>query len=337
MPPVSDEFENQYAALTQSAGWVDFSDRTQIELIGADCAKFLHNLCTNAVRDLPVGQGCEAFLLNVKGHIVGHVFVFICPNSIVLETMPGQAEKLIGHLDRYLMREDVQLADRTQEWSEIYLAGQQASALLTKLGIQPPEKRLEHTAGQIAGAEVWLRRVDLTESIGYLVACHRGHLEQMQAALTKAGAVHCNHDVFETARIEAGTPLFDQDITDENLPQEINRDGQAISFTKGCYLGQETVARIDALGHVNRMLRGVKFEPSNKIPPVEAALRSGGNDSKTVGHVTSACWSPRFNAPLTLAFMHRESASVGTALQSDFGPAEVVALPFGTESEQRKK
>src|ERR1700761_8211360 len=126
MEKKSADYEAEYTALTDGAGIVDFSNRTQIELTGADRAKFLHNLCTNTVRDLPVGKGCEAFLLNVKGHIVSHVFVFICPNSIVLETVPDQAERLIAHLDRYLIREDVQLADRSQEWSEIYLAGPQA-------------------------------------------------------------------------------------------------------------------------------------------------------------------------------------------------------------------
>ncbi len=336
MFPMSTDFEKQYSALTQAAGLVDFSSRTQIELTGTDRAKFLHNLCTNAVRDLPVGKGCEAFILNVKGHVVGHVFVFICPNSIVLETVPDQAEKLIAHFDRYLIREDVQLSDRSQEWAEFYLAGQQAGALLARLGIEPVQNRLEHSAGQIAGAQVWLRKVDLTESSGFLIACQRGHLEQLRAALEQAGAVQCNNEVFETARIEAGTPQYGRDITDENLPQEIDRDRWAISFTKGCYLGQETVARIDALGHVNRVFRGVKFEPSDKIPPVGTALQSDGSGSKAVGRITSACWSPRFNAPLALALVHRESASAGTTLQSDFGSAAVVDLPFDTESAPKK-
>ena len=94
MSSTSAEFDTQYKALTEGVGLVDFSDRTQIELTGADRAQFLHNLCTNAVRDLPPGRGCEAFLLNVKGHVIAHVSVFVSPHSIVLETVPDQAEKL---------------------------------------------------------------------------------------------------------------------------------------------------------------------------------------------------------------------------------------------------
>ncbi len=156
------------------------------------------------------------------------------------------SRKADSHLDRYLIREDVQLADRSQEWSEIYLAGPRAPVLLAKLGIEPPQNRLEHLAGNVAGISVWLRRVDLTEPIGFLLACQQDHLEKLQTALLQAVAIQCSGEVFEAARIEAGTPLYGQDITDENLPQEIDRDRSAISFTKGCYLGQETVARIDA-------------------------------------------------------------------------------------------
>jgi tRNA-modifying protein YgfZ len=327
-------FETQYSALTQGAGIVDFSNRTQIEFTGADRANFLHNLCTNAVRDLPAGKGCDAFILNVKGHIVGHVYLFVCPNSIVLETVSDQAEKLLAHFDRYLIREDVQLVDRSQEWAELYLAGPEAEVLLSNLGAELPLERLAHSACRIAGCQAWLRKTDLTSS-GFLITSPRAFLPQLQSGLVDAGAVLCGNDAFVAARIEAGTPLYAQDITEENLPQEIDRDRLAISFTKGCYLGQETVARIDALGHVNRLLRNVKFVPQAVIPPIAAALQSGASNNeaigqKTVGRITSACWSPRLSAPLALALVHRESAAIGTKLQSQFGEAEVVSAPSGT-------
>src|SRR5215813_8060452 len=119
----SSPFDEQHATLTDGTGLVDFSHRTQLEFTGADRAKFLHNLCTNVVRDRPVGSGCEAFVLNVKGHVVGHVFLFVCPDSIVLETVPDQAATLMAHFERYLIREDVQIANRTNQWFELLLAG----------------------------------------------------------------------------------------------------------------------------------------------------------------------------------------------------------------------
>ena len=124
---ISTQFAEQYFALSEGAGFVDFSDRTQLEFTGADRAKFLHNLCTNAMQNLPIGTGCEAFVLNVKGHIVGHVSIFAGPHSLVVETVPGQNEKLMAHFDRYLIREDVQIFDRSQEWAEVLLSGASGS------------------------------------------------------------------------------------------------------------------------------------------------------------------------------------------------------------------
>jgi folate-binding protein YgfZ len=114
-------------------------------------------------------------------------------------------------------------------------------------------------------------------------------------------------------------------MTAENLPQEIDRNPQAISFTKGCYLGQETVARIDALGHVNRMLRGVRFS-CDSVPVAGTPLFSDSPD-RPVGQVTSSCWSPRLEAPLAMAFLRRGNHEPGTRLNSELGAAEVVQLP----------
>ena len=321
MPQLPAEFQTQYNALTRRAGVVDLSDRTQIEFTGADRAKFLHNLCTNAVRDLPAGRGCEAFVLDVKGHIVGHVFLFVGPESVVLETVPGQAEKLLGHFDRYLIREDVQLHDRSTDWAELLLSGANAAAILTNRGLKVPENRLDQNPAEIAGVQVWLRRVDLAGPVGFLIACRRDDFPGVQNRLS-TDAVPCGQEAFETARIEAGTPLYGRDITAENLPQEIDRDRLAISFTKGCYLGQETVARIDALGHVNRLLRLIKFA-GETVPPAGTELQAA-DSGKPIGHVTSSCWSPKLNAPLAIALIRRGHHEIGNQSKSHFGIAEVV-------------
>ncbi len=323
MPTPSAEFETQYQALTGGVGLVDFSDRTQIELTGADRASFLHNLCTNAVRELEPGQGCEAFLLNVKGHVIGHVLVFVGPNSIVLETVPDQAEQLLAHFERYLIREDVQLHNRSREWGELLVAGAHVDVLLADHGWPTLDERLAHTAANLAAHPVWLRRVDFVGPRGYLVACTREALDDVVHLLLNAGAFRCGSDACEAARIEQGTPWFGRDITEDNLPQEVDRNQMAISFTKGCYLGQETVARIDALGHVNRLLRGVKFSGDSIVEPGTELCASG----KVVGHVTSACWSPRLVAPLALAFVRREFDRPDMQLASIAGSAEIIPLP----------
>lgn len=319
-----DEFAVQYAALTEGVGLVDLVDRTQIEITGSDRAKFLHNLCTNAVRELPAGSGCEAFLLNAKGHIVGYVNLFAGEQSLVLETAAGQSARLMAHLDRYIIREDVQLHDRTTQWAEVLVAGDQVETLLTDQCLPVPKERLEHAAATIAGHEAWVRRVDWVGPQGFAVAMLREALEDVANHLIQAGAIRCEAAVFETRRIEQGTPIFGREISEENLPQEVDRDRQAIHFTKGCYLGQETVARIDALGHVNRLLRGIGFAGS-QIPPVGTELIAAG---KPVGVVTSSCWSPRLKTPLALAYVRRGHHEPGSKLEGAGGVAEVIALPL---------
>jgi folate-binding protein YgfZ len=313
-----------YNALTHSAGVADVSDRTQVELTGQDRAKFLHNLCTNEVRKLAPGAGCEAFLLNAQGHILGHVYVFAGERSHVLDSVPGQGEKIVAHLDRYLIREDVQLADRSGVWGELLLAGPESPALLGRCGVSaPPQARLAHVDVELAGVRVSIRRVELVLPVAYLISCELSAVAAVSQALQSQEARACGPEAVEAARIEAGQPFYGRDIHDRSLPQEVARDAQAISFVKGCYIGQETVARIDALGHVNRTLAGVKFA-GERVPESGAELV---RDGQSVGQVISAVFSPRLSAPLALAYLRRGSNTPGTRLESPVGPGEVVSLP----------
>jgi folate-binding protein YgfZ len=142
--------------------------------------------------------------------------------------------------------------------------------------------------------------------------------------LRDAGARPCGFDALEAARLEAGTPWYGRDITDKNLPQEVARDPLAISFVKGCYIGQETVARIDALGHVNKLLVGVRFPGASHAPEPGTDLTAAG---QSVGQITSSALSPKLGHPLALAYIRRGHHEPGTRLDSDQGPAEVIGLP----------
>jgi folate-binding protein YgfZ len=151
--------------------------------------------------------------------------------------------------------------------------------------------------------------------------------QKLSHVLGEQGAIRCDHGAFESLRIECSLPLFDIDFNEENFPQEIDRDRVAISFTKGCYLGQETIARIDALGHVNQKIAGVRFFSAD-LPPVGAELSKGG---VKVGKITSAAFSPRLNTPLALALVRREANSPGARLESTAGECEVISLPVASE------
>ncbi len=314
----------EYEALTRGCGVAPWLDRTQIEFTGDDRAAFLHNLCTNNVRALQPSQGCEAFITSVQGRTIGHGHIFCGAESLVFDTVPGQAAGLLPHFEKYHIRENVAFRDRTAEWCELLVAGEGASDLLGRLTDGFPEERLSHAEVQLAGHSVSLRRVEICGPSTWLVSGGAAAIEAAWAALIAAGTRPCGHEALDMVRLEAGTPFFGQDITDKNLPQELARDALAISFTKGCYLGQETVARIDALGHVNQTLRGLRFEGSD-VPPPGTELSAAG---KAVGHVTSAALSPRLAAPLALGYVRRGHEASGSEFTSSRGAARVVELPL---------
>jgi folate-binding protein YgfZ len=322
--PRASDWLNQYVALAGRAGIVDLPERTQIEVVGPDAATWLNNLMTNEIRKLAPGAGCEAFVTTVQGKTLGHVLVFVLAQSVVLDTVPAQAETLLAHLEHYHIREDVTLVDRTRQWSEVLVAGPDAPSLLEKIGAAPPPvHRWSHAPSTLGGKSVWVRQAELVGPVGYLISGPRGDVPAVRQALRDAGAVACGEPAFEAARIEWGFPWFGTDISSQNLPQEVARDTSAISFVKGCYLGQETVARIDALGHVNRTLVGVRFTGST-VPPPGLELAAAG---QSAGKVTSAALSPALAAPLALAYVRRGVNTPGARLNSEVGDAEVVALP----------
>jgi len=317
------EFLADYQALTAGRGFAELP-RTVIEVRGNDRTHFLNSFCTNDVKKLAPGQGCEAFVTNHQGKTVGHGFIFCEPERLVIGTVAGQAAALIAHFDRFVISEDVTFHDLSDQVQIFLVAGSTAAATLRTLtSSDPPTEMLSFHHPPIAGCGCTLFRVPYSGADSYFIRASVDDAATVRTALEKAGARLCQADAVEAKRIEAGFPYFGRDITDENLPQEVGRNQQAISFTKGCYLGQETVARIDALGHVNRLLVGVRFQ-ADEVPALATRLSAG---DKEVGHVTSACYSPTLQSPLALGYVRRPHAKPGSNLESNQGSAEVIALP----------
>lgn len=313
--------DDEYFALTEGAGIVDMSERSRLEATGDDRRSFLHKLSTNDVNGLTDGGGCEAYFLDARGHVLGHAFLISTRQSVVIETVSGRNEALLAHLDRYLIREKVELRDRTPDWAELLVAGARSQEVLTTLAAgELPTSPLASAEMELAGQPALLVRVELTRPGGYLLLLRdRAATQSVIERLRQGGAVSCGQEAFDAARIEAGFPLYGSDISDKNLPQEVARDDLAISFRKGCYLGQETVARIDALGHVNKTLVRLRFE-GEAVPPAGTELIAGEVD---VGQVTSAAYSPGAKRAVALAYVRRGSNEPGTRLASAFGPAVV--------------
>jgi folate-binding protein YgfZ len=298
----SSSFDREYQALKSGKAVVKLADWSSISVTGTDRQRFLNSFCTNDVKRLVPGSSCEAFITNVKGKIVGHGLLHCREAEVVFFGAPHQSTRLVAHLDRYIIREDVQLRDTTGERSYLLIAG-------------------EVPAGKLNASMSW-NIVDRGDS--KIFEFDPSHVSDVLRGLLTEGFVVASSQAFDVARIEAGMPWYGVDFSEENLPQEVGRDAKAISFTKGCYLGQETVARIDALGHVNQLLVGVRFS-GRDVPEVGTELVREG---RPVGSVTSIAFSPKLGAPIALAMIRREANAVGTRLESAIGECEVVVLPI---------
>ena len=302
---VSPEFLADYASVLSTSGHYQLQNWSFIQVSGSDRVSFLHNMCTADLKKLSAGQTCESFFTDVKGKIIAHTIVIAGDQNHVLLAVPEQAEKIITHLDRYIIREDVELHDHSNTQTCWLLLGKNAESLLTQCECLDLKTSFDSLANPAT-----------------LVSTKLDNAEAMSTWLNDSDSQTMSEDVWNALRIESGLPLFGVDFDSSHLPQEVNRDAIAISFTKGCYLGQETVARIDALGHVNKKLVGLQFG-KDEIPESETKLFC---EEKEVGRITSACWSPHSNSPLALAMIQRGANEVGQVHESDAGQATVVSL-----------
>lgn len=317
-------------ALATSCGVVDLSTRTKIAVRGDDRVSFLHNFCTNDIRGLAVGSGAEAFLLDAKGHIRFHVLIACRPDCLLLDASPGVGEALVRHLDRYIIREKVTLADQTTELAELLVAGNHAPSVIQQvLSTTAPEQPLDSVGLPEFGEPAFVQRSVQTAAPNFAVVVPRANLETLQQRLIAAGAVACGFAVWNVARIEAGFPRAELDIGEKTLAQEVNRNDRTLNFRKGCYLGQETVARLDALGHVNRVLVGIR--QATELPPTPEIAASSSEltvADSVVGRITSQAYSAARRAVVGLAYVATAHSRAGSQLQSATGPFEVVDLPM---------
>lgn len=277
---------------SQSVGSVQFAPfaRTIIKITGSDRATFLHNFSTNDIVKMQSGDQCEAFITTVQGKTLGHVVVYCVEDALVLVTADGQQETLINHLDRYIIMEDVELEDYSEQASTWLLFGSGADSVASEIG-----------------------GVEFMHPYGYCGETCRLLLGDAStgASLETSCAIKASSEQIETLRLEAGFVEFGVDVTEANLPQEVARDAMAISFTKGCYLGQETVARIDALGHVNWLMRTLT---GTGLASLGAGDEIAGDDGKTLARLTSCGNASDPDQKIALGYVHKDFVESGTAI-----------------------
>ncbi len=285
------------------------SQRGHLEFIGADRQKFLNGFCTADVAKLQPGEGCETFLTNIKGKALGHAFLFAGEESLWLETPSDSVQPLMSHLSRYVISEDVDFLPRSEELGELYVSGPLSAQKLADLQMDVSSMPLNgHAKFAIGKGDASVRRVDWLNSPGYLLCLPCGELSNSWAAIVDAGVKPAGIAMFHALRILAGFPIYGIDITEDNLAQEVARTDRAINFKKGCYLGQEPIARIDAMGHVNRELRTLKLEATHVPAPGSLVWDA---DRKEIGHITSYAMLPDEHVPVALAYLQREFLKTG--------------------------
>jgi folate-binding protein YgfZ len=327
---MSDRFETacfsdlnlEYTAALEGAAVFDVSDRTRLQMTGPDAASFLHRFCTNQVQALPPGLGCEAFLCNIKGRILGHILAFVGEAAVRIDTSPGQAEALMSHLQKYHLLEDFLLEDVTSATFAFLVSGPRAVETLAAVGFDAAQ--LQPIAWQLFGG-VAVRRIDLLGVPGFLVDGPIDSGDEVWQRLVATGAVAAGRDALTALRIEAGVPEYPIDLSDDNLAQEANRTAEAISFNKGCYLGQEPIARLHAMGHVNRELVCVEFDlptdgaADQLVPAPGIVLLHPDKPDKQIGTLTSTAWSPTRQKAVGLGILRSQFATPGTEVPTAAG------------------
>jgi folate-binding protein YgfZ len=327
----------EHAVVRERCGLLDRSQRGKLALSGAGAVEFLNGQVTNELADLAPGEGRYAAFLTHKGKMLGDLRILAtggadgAPAELQLDTERMALQELFDMIRRFKVGYDVELHKRTLERGLLSLIGPEsdrvagvASPLAAVAGIEPKESvwllNVEHANApvQIDGIEALAIRTD----VGIDLLCDAANTERLREALLARGAQMVSEQAAECVRVEHGRPRYGVDIDQSTIPQEAGLNERAVSFTKGCYVGQETVARLYYKGKPNRHLRGLRLSAPVET---EAELRLG---ERTVGHVGSVALSPALG-PIALALVRREAQPGETVQVGETSvTAKVVELPF---------
>jgi folate-binding protein YgfZ len=307
---------NSYEALRSRAAWIDFSGRGQIRATGEDRARLLHAMSTNDINRLEPWRGLYAFFLTAQGRIVSDANIYNLGDYLWLDTEPETREKLLSHLDKYIIADDVTLEDETANRAVVGLEGPAALEAAAQLGEEVPTSEFEVKPWG-AGFAV---RVAATGPIGLRINLPAAERSKLVAQLEALGIPQANPEDVKIVRLENGRARYGEDISERYLVQE-TQILSAVSFNKGCYLGQEIVERVRSRGQVHRVLTPVRIRAA-EAPGPGTKLRAADKD---VGEITSAALSPALKEVVGLAYLRTENSTKGAQFTS--GETGVAYVP----------
>jgi len=315
----------QFRALISSCGVYALNSRARISVTGSDRVRWLNGMVTNNVRDLQVGYGVYGFLLNPQGRILADMYAYNHGESMVVETDKAQLARILETFDRYIIMDDVEVADVSGQSPTIVMTGPKAREMARAAGFEIPDLQpLQFAKIQWRDKELTVIRGDNPCVESYEFQSSPTDKDAVNAALVSAGAALVGSIALEWLRIASGIPLYGIDIREKDLPQETGQD-RALNFTKGCYVGQEIVERIRSRGAVHRQFTG--FLIDGKLPDPGIELQREG---KKAGEITSVAAIPLGDATrnVALGYVRREVAATSRTLEHGNLKATAVNLPF---------
>jgi len=327
-----------YAAARHRAAFVDRSSRGRIVVSGRDRASFLQGLLTNDIAALRAGEGCYAAYLTPQGRMIADMHVYELGDVILMTTTGDVKDALLTRLDQFIFSEDVQLGDVTATFAQWAVVGPEAADVVASLVDGVSAARLSALAdhGNVRtatrGQPAIVTRTSDAGLPGFDLVVDAAQSEAVREALVARGVAPLDEAAAETLRIEGGIPVFHRDMDEDTIPLEAGIESRAISFTKGCYVGQEVIVRVLHRGHgrVARKLVGLALD-GDRAPEAGAVVIA---DARDIGRVTSSAWSPTLLRPIALAYVHRDFAAPGTRVHVAGVSAETAALPFVTPAGQ---
>ncbi len=326
----------EYDAVRSAAGLLDLSFRGLLELTGSERLRWLNGQITADVKALQPGQGALGAVLNAKGHILSDLVAYGLPASVWIELNRDRAEVVRATFDRHIIADDVAVQEVSEQYGCLLVAGPGAEKIVAAIAGEaaslPPWHHMEST---LDGTPVRIVRSPRLTLPGYEIVVPASEGGKAWEVLRQIGRPHgllpAGLAALRVLRLEAGWPWYGIDFDEGNLLME-SLTADSVSFTKGCYIGQEVVIRIEHQGHVNKKLCGLLL--SGDMLPERGAVIAAGD--RPVGNITSALRSPALNRVIALGYVRKEFWEPGTALQVTAGPislgAQVAPLPFVASS-----
>jgi folate-binding protein YgfZ len=314
--------ETECAVARKDCVLFEHPNRGVIEVSGTDRISFLHNILSNDIKSLSLGKGIFACLLNAQAKIIAQVNV-LCFDEFIWLTFDYQLrDKFFEAINKLIIMEEVGLKDKSDELKLISIHGPKAKEVIKS--IFPPNEMLAHQKIIISEASGILIRINLIGEIGYGLLVNQKEANIFKGLFEKTGITQIHAETFETLRIEAGIPRYGIDYDESNIPLEVRLD-HTISFTKGCFPGQEILARLNSRGGLSKKLMGLTLE-GKIVPKKNSRILKDGYE---IGSVTSAAFSPTLKKVMAMGFLKKEFWNPGTSLVVEGEGNQIPALyPF---------